>query len=93
MTIGQRIRQIRENKNIRLADAAKEAGLTRQRLWQIEQDTSDNPGIRTLSQVSKGLHCSVADIINGTIYDSGNNSQSFEFPCANADKCPFFKKK
>lgn len=93
MTIGQRIRQIRENQNIGLAEAAKEAGLTRQRLWQIEQDTSDNPGIKTLAQVSKGIHGSVIDIIRGTIYDSAESTNDTDLPCANAEKCPFFKEK
>jgi DNA-binding XRE family transcriptional regulator len=94
MTIEQRIRQIRENNGIGLAEAAKEAGLMRQRLWQIEQDTSDNPSIKTIAQVAKGIHCTTNDIIHGTIYDNGAPASSGSgLPCVNSDKCPFFKEK
>lgn len=93
MTVGQKIKLIREQREMSLAQAAIGAEVTRQRFWQLENDVSDNPSIKTLAQVANGLHCSVLDIIEGTIYDNSVPANDTDLPCANAEGCKFFKAK
>ncbi len=94
MTIGQKIKQIREDKGLTLAEVAFVADITRQRLSAIENDTSGCPAIPTLQRIAKGLHCSVIDIIAeplGEEYKLEIKKKDCSLPCEYAHECCFYE--
>lgn len=100
MTIGQKIKEIRESKGWTLEQVANLTGLSRQRVQAIENGTG-YPLIPTLIKFSKVLGCSVVDLLNeplelGLKHDRIHQEpkkKPTDYPCANAEKCMFFKKK
>ncbi len=100
MTIGQKIKEIRESKGWTLEQVANLTGLTRQRIQAIENGKG-YPLIPTLIKFSKVLGCSVADILNeplelglkNGIIPAEPKKKPTDYPCANAEKCMFFTRK
>ena len=99
MTIGHKIKEIREAKGWTLEQVANLTNLSRQRIQAIENGTG-YPLIPTLIKLSKALDCSVADILNEPLELGLQNGEipaepkgPTDYPCANAEKCMFFKKR
>ena len=94
MTIGQKIREIREEKGMTLDQVGNISRISKQQLQAIEV-SSGYPRIQTLIKIAKALGCPVRDILNEPL-NLGlpvTPTKDTDFPCKNADKCPFFKKK
>lgn len=92
MTIGQKIREIRQSLGLTMEEVAKGAGLTRQRIYSIETDMY-MPTIPTIQLVANGLHCSPMDILTEPL--TGEHEKNLvpkAAPCANSGFCPFYKK-
>ena len=100
MTIGQKIKEIREAKDWTLEQVANLTGLTRQRILAIENGTG-YPLVPTLIKISDALGCSVVDLLNEPLglglpvrrFGPEPKKKPTDYPCANAEKCMFFKKK
>lgn len=95
MTIGEKIKELRIAKGMPLEELGFRCGISRQRMQAIEAGTG-YPLIPTLMRVSKALGCSLYDLINeplGLASNGGKNNGADDDACANAVKCPFFKKK
>lgn len=99
MTIGQKIKEIREARHMTQMQVANITNLTRQRVQAIEHGTGC-PLIPTLMRVSEALGCSLLDLINEPL-ELGLPERKIDpeakkptdYPCTNAEKCPFFKKR
>lgn len=63
MTIGERIRALRELKGESLSQAALSIGTTKPHLWDIERGHSSNPTLRMLRGLSSHYGVSIAKII------------------------------
>ena len=97
MTIGQKIKEIREAKGWTMEQVANLTNLSRQRIQAIESGTG-YPLIPTLIKFSKVLGCSVVDFLNeplelGLPERKDQRQKPPDYPCANAEKCMFFKPK
>jgi transcriptional regulator with XRE-family HTH domain len=95
MTIGQKIKEIRELKGMTLEGVANLTGISRQRVQAIESSTG-YPMISTIQKIAKALGCPLRDILNEPLelyLDAPAKTDDTDYPCANAEKCPFFKKK
>ena len=57
------VRRLREKKGLKAVDAAKAAGMTRQRWNDIESGRVPDPQASTLESIAAGLHCSITDIM------------------------------
>lgn len=84
MTIGEKIRQIREDKGLTLAEVAFVADISRQRMSAIENSQTGVPSLPTIQRIAKGLHCSELDIICEPL---GIEHEQ----CVNKSICPFYK--
>ena len=92
MTIGQKIKEIRQRNSLSMEDVAKASGVTRQRIFAIESDKYF-PTIPTIQLMAKGLHCSPMDILTEPL--TGEHEKNLvpkAAPCANSGFCPFYKK-
>lgn len=95
MTIGQKIKEIRESKKWTLEQVANLTGMSRQRVQAIESSTG-YPMISTIQRIAKVLGCPLRDILNEPLelgLDIPPAKSDTDYPCINAKKCPFFNKK
>ena len=95
MTIGEKLREIRESKGMTQAQVGNLTNMSRQRVQAIE-DGEGYPLMKTIISFSKALRCPLRDILNEPLelyLDTPKPLEETDFPCANADKCMFFKKK
>lgn len=83
-TIGQRLREIRENLELSVAEVSKKSGLPKQKIYYYELDKG-MPTIPTLQKLAKGLDCTIFDIIDEPL----GRTQS---GCIHADSCMFYNK-
>lgn len=88
MTVGEKIRQIRESQGMTLEEVGNLANMSRQRVQQLEVSKTI-PTIPALQNLAKGLHCSLLDLI---IEPLGLDSNQRNSPCVNSNICPFYKK-
>jgi transcriptional regulator with XRE-family HTH domain len=58
-----RLREIRQKARISQTDLAKIIGISRQSLWNYENDFAE-PNISTLAKIAIALDCSVDDLID-----------------------------
>ena len=93
MTIGEKIREIRESKKWTLEQVANLTGMSRQRVQAIESSTG-YPMISTIQKIAKALGCPLRDILNEPLQLDLPNTpmKETEYPCANAGKGPFYKR-
>lgn len=59
-----KIKHLREQRGLSLADAARQAGLSSRQVWyQIESGRLENLTIATLERIAKVLGCRAADLL------------------------------
>lgn len=95
MTIGEKLREIRGSKGMTQEQVGNLTNMTRQRVQAIE-DGGGYPLMKTIISFSKALRCPLRDILNEPLklyLDAPAKTDGTDFPCANAEKCPFFKKR
>ncbi|HBT63490.1 MAG TPA: hypothetical protein DEB10_02355 [Ruminococcaceae bacterium] len=93
MTIGQKIKEIRESKGWTLEQVANLTNMSKQRIQAIEI-SGNNIRIPTIQKISDALHCPLRDILNEPLelyLDDPNPMEDTDCPCANAENCMFFK--
>lgn len=94
MTIGEKMKQIREDKVLTLAQVAFVANISRQRLSAIENDPKGTPSIQTIQRLANALHCSVLDIICeplGLDKEVVVKKKDCSAPCEYASECCFYE--
>jgi transcriptional regulator with XRE-family HTH domain len=64
MTIGQKIKTIRQNNELSQSRIEELTGIKREYLSKIENDELKNPTYNTLKKICKGLGVSLADLEN-----------------------------
>lgn len=65
MTIGDRIRYLREIKEVKQVDLAKRIGLSQAAISNLETDSSRKPSAPTLMKLAAALECNPDWILNG----------------------------
>ena len=95
MTIGQKIKEIRELKGMTLEGVANLTGISRQRVQAIEAGTG-YPLIPTIQKIANALRCPLRDLLDEPLelyLDAPEPLKDTDCPCANAENCMFFKKR
>jgi len=64
MTVGQRIREIRREREMTLKDVAEATGLSLTYLSDVERGRT-TPSLKTLARVAEGLAITTTDLMNG----------------------------
>ena len=83
-TIGQRLREMRDNLGATTKEISKRCGIPAQKISFYELDKG-LPTIPTLQKLAKGLNCTIFDIIDEPL----GRTQS---KCIHADRCMFYNK-
>lgn len=94
MTVGEKLREIRESKGMTQEQVGNLTNMSRQRVQAIESGNG-YPLIKTIVSFSQALRCPLRDILNEPLQlylDTPAKTDGTDSPCANAEKCPFFKK-
>ncbi len=60
MTVGQRIRQMREEKGVKQSELAKQIGVTKQNLYKYETGIIENISLPIIERIAFALNCSPA---------------------------------
>ena len=60
MTVGQRIRQMREEKGVKQSELAKQIGVTKQNLYKYETGSIENISLPIIERIAFALNCSPA---------------------------------
>lgn len=63
MSVGERIRNIREKKSLTQAFVAEQVGISQAMLCQIERGTK-NPSLQVAKEISDVMGCSLDDLMN-----------------------------
>jgi len=71
MSIGQTIRQVREQKSLSLRALARLSEMDLKNLWSIETGVIKSPRIGTLQQIAKGLGVPVSDLMSEPAHEAG----------------------
>ena len=82
MTIGEKIKEIRQIKGLTLKEVSEKCGIPSSKLTFYETDRG-MPTIPTLQKIAFGLDCTVFDIIDEPL----GREQS---RCIHAEICPFY---
>ena len=64
MELGQKIRQLREEKGLSLNKLAKNAGISKAYLSQLENDLSKQPSADILLKIASALGITIADLLD-----------------------------
>lgn len=64
MKLGQKIRQLREEKRLSLNGLAEEAGISKAYLSQLENDVSKQPSAEILLKIASALGITIADLLD-----------------------------
>ena len=64
MKLGQKIRQLREEKELSLNGLAEEAGISKAYLSQLENDVSKQPSAEILLKIASALGITIADLLD-----------------------------
>ena len=78
-TVGERINHIRTQKKLTLEVLAKQAGLSKSFLWEVEKGRSGISGTRLLN-VADALDASVDYLLRGKTVVRGQQAESIEVP-------------
>ena len=62
MTLGERIREIRQSQGLTLQAVADRVGTSRSYVWAIEMDNDLNVGFRKMVNVAKALDVSLDEL-------------------------------
>ena len=66
MTLAERLRQLREQKELSLDDLASKAGISKTYLWELEKDSTGakKPSADVLLRLAKALSTTIGDLLN-----------------------------
>ena len=64
MKLGQKIRQLREDKGFSLNGLAEEASISKAYLSQLENDVSQQPSAKILLKIAAALGTTIADLLD-----------------------------
>lgn len=66
MTLAERLRQLREEKEMSLDELATKAGISKTYLWELEKDTTGakKPSADVLLKLAKALSTTIGDLLN-----------------------------
>jgi transcriptional regulator with XRE-family HTH domain len=66
MPLAKRLRQLRESKNLSLDELAKQAGISKQYLWELEKDAAGEkkPSADVLLRIAEALSVTIADLLD-----------------------------
>lgn len=66
MTLAERLRQLREQKELSLEELASKAGISKTYLWELEKDTSGEkkPSADVLLRLAKALSTTIGDLLS-----------------------------
>ena len=71
--IAERIKDLRQFRQMSLQDVADAAGLSKPHVWNLEKGISDNPGVQTVAAIADALGTSLAYMLgldpNNTVLD------------------------
>lgn len=81
--IAHKIKELRIERNLSLAQLGKLCAITSQRVYELELGNKV-PRLTTLIKIADGLGISIFDILDEPL---GRKCS----PCANSSTCPFFK--
>jgi DNA-binding Xre family transcriptional regulator len=84
-TIGQKLREIRINKGLKLQTISERSGIKTPKITFYEMDKGGMPTIPTLLKLARGLDCTIFEIIDEPL---GRETSR----CINADKCVFYNR-
>ena len=62
--IGERIKQLRQEKKMSLSELAEKAGVAKSYLSSIERNLQSNPSIQFIEKISTVLNVSMNDLLN-----------------------------
>jgi transcriptional regulator with XRE-family HTH domain len=65
MTLGQRIRDRRQQLGLKQADIARAVGVQPQSMYRIETDQVSNPGVELVARIAEELRCSLDFLVKG----------------------------
>ncbi len=63
MKIGERIRKIRNNKNMTVKQLSELSGVTEKTIYRIETDEVKDPKVSSIEPIIKSLQCSADEIL------------------------------
>lgn len=66
-TFGQRLRDLREQRDLSLDDLAAEAGVSRAYLWRLEKKPDSNPSLELIEKLAEGLGTTVGRLLPGVV--------------------------
>ncbi len=66
MTLGERVKHLRELRRMTQVELAKRAGLARSYIVLLEQGTRDNPTLNVLHKVAQGLGVGLGMLVDET---------------------------
>lgn len=80
-TIGIRLTALREARDLTLQDVANRAGLSKTRVWEIEQGRAKNPTIDTAIRLAKALGVSLDDLTGIASSDVQLHPEALRIAC------------
>lgn len=83
-TIGERLRELRKEKNLTLDELSARCGLSSQSISYYELDKGVDK-ISVLQSLARGLGCTIFDIIDEPLGRA-------DAMCIHAPKCPFYQR-
>lgn len=81
MKLGQKIRQLREDKGFSLNGLAEEASISKAYLSQLENDVSQQPSAEILLKIASALGITIADLLDQPVRVYAEDFEDEEIPC------------
>ena len=82
MELGQKIRQLREEKGLSLNGLAEEASISKAYLSQLENDVSKQPSAEILLKIASALGVTIADILDQPVRVYAEDFEDEDIPYA-----------
>ncbi len=82
MKLGQKIRQLREEKGLSLNGLAEEASISKAYLSQLENDVSKQPSAEILLKIASALGITIADLLDQPVRVYAEDFEDEDIPNA-----------
>lgn len=82
MKLGQKIRQLREEKGLSLNGLAEEASVSKAYLSQLENDVSKQPSAEILLKIASALGVTIADLLDQPVRVYAEDFENEDIPKA-----------
>lgn len=82
MELGQKIRQLREEKGLSLNGLAEEASISKAYLSQLENDVSKQPSAEILLKIASALGITIADLLDQPVRVYAEDFEDEDIPYA-----------